>query len=103
MWSSYSWINWLSFVSQHNMWWHYGLVCCFCPLVSTLCGGIMVWFVVGFVVSKHYVVVLLLDLTLLSVSEHNMWSYYGWVCRCRSSVSTIYGCILVGFVDVVRQ
>ena len=54
-------------------------------------------------VSKQYMVVLWLDLSLLlSVSKHNMWSYYGWVCRCcRLSVNTIYGRIMVGFVVVV--
>ena len=36
------------------------------------------------------------------VSKHNIWSYYGWVCRCcRPSVSIIYGCIMIGFVVVV--
>jgi hypothetical protein len=56
-------------------------------------------------ISKHYVVVLWLDLSLLllSVSEHNMWSYYGWVCRCRPSVNTIYSRIMVGFDVVVSQ
>ena len=48
-------------------------------------------------------VVLWLGLSLLSsVSKHNIWSYYGWVCRCcRLSVNTIYGRIMVGFVVVV--
>jgi hypothetical protein len=49
------------------------------------------------------VVVLWLGLSLLlSVSKHNIWSYYGWVCRCcHLSVNTIYGHIMVGFVVVV--
>ena len=29
------------------------------------------------------------------VSKHNIWSYYGWVCRCLS-VNTIYGRIMIG-------
>jgi hypothetical protein len=34
-------------ISKHNMWWYYGLVCCCCCLsVNTICGGIMVGFVV---------------------------------------------------------
>ena len=42
---------------------------------------------------------------LLSVSKHNMFSYYGWACLCcRSSVNTICGRIMLGFiVVVVRQ
>jgi hypothetical protein len=36
------------------------------------------------------------------VSKDNTWSYYGWVYFCcRSSVDTICGGIMVGFVDVV--
>ena len=56
-------------------------------------------------VSKHYVVVIRLDLSS-SVSKHNMWTYYGWVCRCCSrSVSTMHGQTgkLVGFVVVISQ
>ena len=45
-------------------------------------------------------VVLWLGLSLSSVSKHNIWSYYGWVCRCHLSVNTIYGRIMVGFVVV---
>ena len=46
-------------------------------------------------------VVLWLGLSLLSsVSKHNIWSYYGWVCR-HLSVNTIYGHIMVGFVVAV--
>ena len=42
-------------------------------------------------------VVLWLDLSLSSVSKHNIWSYYGWVCRCcRLSVNTIYCRIMIG-------
>jgi hypothetical protein len=34
-----------------------------------------------------------------SVSKHNMWWYYDWVCRfCRPSVNIICGPIMVGFV-----
>ena len=55
-------------------------------------------------------------LSLSSVSKHNMWLYYGWVCRCcrpsenrihgcgcrcRLSVNTTCGCIMDGFVGVV--
>jgi hypothetical protein len=47
-------------------------------------------------------IVLWLRLSLMSsVSEHNMWSYYGWVCHCRPSVITICGGIMVGFVAFV--
>jgi hypothetical protein len=57
-----------------------------------------------------------LGLSLSSVSKHNMWLYYGWVCRCcrpsentihgwgcrcRLSVNTTCGCIMDGFVGVV--
>ena len=36
-------------------------------------------------------------LLLSSVSKHNMWSYYDWVCCCfRLSVSTICGRIMIG-------
>ena len=39
---------------------------------------------------------------LCSVSKHNMWSYYDWVyCCCRSLVNKICGCIIVGLVVVV--
>ena len=47
-----------------------------------------------------------LDLSLfLSVSKHNMWWNYGWVCCSgRPAVNTIYGGIMVGFVvDVISQ
>jgi len=48
------------------------------------------------------VVVIRLDLSLLSsLSKHNVWPYYGWVRRCRQSVNTISGFIMVGFVVVV--
>jgi hypothetical protein len=34
--------------------------------------------------------------TVLSVSKHNMWSYYDWVyCCCRPSVNTICGRIMI--------
>ena len=57
----------------------------------------------------------MIGLSLLSVSEHNMWSCYDWVvvvvfrlitqyvvvlclgCRCRPSVNTICGRIMIGF------
>ena len=62
------------------------LGCCCSPLVNTICGHTKI------------------GLSLLSVSKHKMWSYYGWVCRCcRLSVSTIYGRIMIGFVVVVCQ
>ena len=50
-------------------------------------------------------VVLWLGLLLLSsVSKHNIWSYYGWVCRCCQSVNTTCGFNQVGLlVVVVRQ
>ena len=35
-------------------------------------------------------------LLLLFVSKHNMWSYYDWVSRCRPSVNTICGRIMIG-------
>jgi hypothetical protein len=105
----------LSSVSKHNMWSYYDWVVvvvfrlltqhvvilwlgCRClPSVNTICGRIMI------------------GLSLLSVSEHNMWSCYDWVvvvvfrlltqylvvlwlgCRsCRPSVNTICGRIIVG-------
>ena len=78
--------------------------------LNTICGRMIIGLSVS--VSKHskhiwsyYIglVVLWLGLSLLSsVSKHNTWSYYGWVCRCcRLSVNTIYGRIMVGFVVVV--
>ena len=33
---------------------------------------------------------------LLSVSKHNMWSYYDWVYCCLPSVNTICGRIMIG-------
>jgi hypothetical protein len=39
---------------------------------------------------------------LLSVSKHNIWSYYDWVYSCfRLSVNTICGRIMIGFIVVV--
>ena len=91
-------------VSKHNMWWKYGWVCCSGrPAVNTIYGGIMVGFVVD-VISQQ--VALWLGLSLcLSVSKHNMWWKYGWVCCSgRPAVNTIYGGIMVGFVvDVISQ
>ena len=60
------------------------LVCCFCHRQLT-----------------HYVVVIRLDLWLLSsISKHNMWTYYRWVCCCRRSVNTMHAHtgIIVGLV-----
>ena len=37
-----------------------------------------------------------------SVSKHNMWWYYVWVCRFRQSVNTICDRIIVGFVVLSR-
>ena len=40
----------LSFVCKHNKWWYYGWVFhYFRPSVNTICGCIMIWFVVVFV------------------------------------------------------
>ena len=49
--------------------------------------------------------VLWLGLSLLSsISKHNMWSYYGWVCvRCRLSVNIQCGRIMIGFIVVSKQ
>jgi hypothetical protein len=88
--------------------------------VNRLCGPIMVEFVVVVSQKTYYVVVLWLCLLLFSsVSKHNIWWYYGWVCRCPSgnttcggimvgicrcsglSVSIICGVSMVGFVVVV--
>jgi hypothetical protein len=54
-----------------------GCRCCR-PSVNTIDGRIMV------------------GLLLSSISKHNIWSHYGWVCRCCLSVNTIYGLIKVG-------
>jgi len=107
--------------SKHNMWSYYGWVyCCCCPSVNTMCGRIMVGFVVccrqsvsticghimiGFIVVVVWSVSAILWLVLLllsSVSKHNMWSYYGWVCRCyHPLVNTTCGRIMVGFVVAI--
>ena len=75
------------------MWTYYGWDFRFCRLsVNTICGRIMVGFVVVVIgqYTKHDVVIRL-DLSLLSsVRKHNAWSYryYGWVClRCHLSVT----------------
>jgi hypothetical protein len=75
-------VSLLSFVIKHNKWWYYGWVCRCChPSVNTICCRIMVVFVVVVVCQKtqyqwsYYVVFLL----LMSVSNHNMLSYYGWL------------------------
>ena len=44
----------------------------------------------------------MIELSLSSVSKHNMWSYYGWICR-RLSVNEIDGRIMIGVVVIVRQ
>jgi hypothetical protein len=38
----------------------------------------------------------MIGLSLLSVSKHNMWSYYDWVYCCRPPVSTICCRIMIG-------
>jgi hypothetical protein len=46
----------------------------------------------------------MLGLLLFSfINKHNICSYYDWVCRCRHSVNTICGRIMVGFVVCCRQ
>ena len=56
------------------------------PSVNTICGHIMI------------------GLSLLSsVSKHNMWSFYGRVCRCRLSVSIKCGITIEFIVVFVRQ
>ena len=72
----------LSSVSKHNRWSYYGWVCCSCRLsVSTIIGVIVGGFVALLCQKTQYVVVLWLFLSLLSsVSKHNMWSQYGWIC-----------------------
>ena len=92
----------LSF-SKHNIWSYYGWIFRCRLSVNTIYGRIIVGFVVVVCQQTQYMVVLWLDLSLSSVSKHNIWSYYGWVCRCRLSVNTIYGRIMVGFVVVVCQ
>ena len=52
---------------------------------------------------SHYENIVIGLSLLLFVSKHNMFWYYGWVCRCRLSVSIKCG-ITIGFiVVVVRQ
>ena len=67
------------------MWSHYDWVyyCCR-PSVNIICGRIMI----------------VLSL-LLSVSKHNMWSYYDCVVVVCPSVNTICGRIMTGFIVVV--
>jgi hypothetical protein len=74
-------LSFLSSVSKDNMWLYYGWICRCCrPSVNTICGRIMVGFVVVVSQSTQHVVVIRLDLSWLSsVSQYNMWSYYGWV------------------------
>ena len=61
------------------MWSYYDWVYCCCrPSVNTICGRIMIGFIVIVSsVSKHNRRIMLS--LLLSVSKHNMWSYYDWV------------------------
>ena len=84
------------------MWSYYDWVYCCCrPSVNTICGRIMIGFIVVVkhnmsVVVSNWVVVevnticgrIMIGLSLLSsVIKHNMWSYYDWVyCCCLSSV-----------------
>ena len=89
-------------VSKHNIWSYYGWVCRCCHLsVNTIYGHIMVGFVVVFVLVNTIYGRIMIGLSLSSVSKHNIWSYYGWICRCPLSVNTIYGRIMIGFVVVV--
>jgi len=61
--------------------------------VNTIYGRAMIGFIV---VSKQN----MLSLLFLSfVSQHNIWSYYEWVCRCRHSVNTIRGGIIVVVIN----
>ena len=99
----------LSSISKHNMWSYYGWFCRCCrPLVNIICGVIMNGFIVVVVCQyTQYVVVLWLGLLLLSsVSKHNTWSYYGWVClRCHLSVNTILVVLFwcLSYVVVILQ
>ena len=82
--------------------------CCCRQSVNTICGCIIVGFVVVVVVQLAQcmiIPILWLGLSFLSsVSKDNMWLYYGLVCCCFCpSVSTICGRIMVGFVIVVSQ
>ena len=99
MWSYYDWLS-LSSVSKHNMWSYYDWVYCYCrPSVNTICGRIMIGFIVVVARQKtQYVVVLWLGLLLLSsVSKHTMWSYYDSVYCCSlPSVNTICGRVMIG-------
>ena len=94
----------LSSGSKQNIWSCYAWVYCCCHLpVNIICDRIIIGFIVVVVRQQtQYVVVLWLGLSSLSsVSKHNMWSYYGWVCRCRQSVNTTCGRNQVEFVVVV--
>jgi hypothetical protein len=86
----------LSLVRTHNKWCCYGWVCRCCRRsVNTICGSIMVGFLVVVRQKKHYIIVLWL--LLLFISKHNMWWYYGWVCPCcRPTVNTLCVGIMVG-------
>ena len=78
------------------MWSFYGWACRYCcQLVNTICGRIIVEFVVVFVSLKtQYVVVLSLGFSLFSsVCKHNIWSHYDWVWSCSRHMSSYYGSI----------
>ena len=67
----------LSSVSKHTMWSCYvGCRCCI-PSVNTICSGIMI----GLSSSVNTISgrIIMIGLSLSSVSNHNMWSYYDWV------------------------
>ena len=80
--------------------------CCCRPSVNTIWGRIMIVLSLLSSVNKHNMWSYYDWLSLLSsVSKHNMWSCYDWVYCCYlSSVNTICGRIMIGFiVVVVRQ
>jgi hypothetical protein len=72
-------LSFLPPVSKDNMCLYYGWVfrCCH-PSGNTICSRIMVGCVVVLVNWKtQHVVVTWLGLSLLTVSKHNVWLYYG--------------------------
>ena len=87
----------------------YGWVCRFCRWsINTI--HVHTFIMVGFAIVvisrlRQYAVILWLGLSvLLSVSKHNMWSYYGLVCCCRRPpVNTRCGRIMVEFFVVVSH
>jgi hypothetical protein len=76
----------LSSVSKHNMWSYYDWVYCWCrPSVNTICGRIMIGFIVVVIRQKtQYVVVLWLGLLLLS----NTTTYYVY-CRTTTTINPV--------------